>query len=86
MSNPLCKYKDVFGKPSEGVHKYRMFGIAVIDTVMTILGAYLISYFSGYTFWKVLVILFLVGIISHRLFCVRTTIDKIIFPNIKENE
>jgi hypothetical protein len=83
MSNPFCKYKDIFGKPSEGAHKYRLFDIAVIDVAFTILGAYLISYFSGYIFWKVLAILFLSGIFIHRLFCVRTTVDKIVFPNTK---
>jgi hypothetical protein len=28
--------------------------------------------------------LFIVGIISHRAFCVRTKVDKLIFANIKE--
>jgi purine-cytosine permease-like protein len=80
MSNPFCKYKDIIGKPNTGLRKqFRIFDIAVLDTVVTILGAYLISYFSGYTFWKVLVIVFLVGIFSHRLFCVRTGLDKKLF-------
>ena len=81
MKNPLCKYKDMFGKPNEGVHRYRIFNIAVVDVVSTIVVAFLISYFFEYTFWKTLIILFLLGIFFHRIFCVRTTIDKLLFPN-----
>jgi hypothetical protein len=28
-------------------------------------------------------VLFILGIIFHRLFCVRTTVDKLLFPNAK---
>jgi len=75
-----CKYKDIFGEVGTGLHSYRIFNIAIIDVVMTILLAYVIHLlFSKYSFYFILFILFLLGIISHRLFCVRTTIDKLIF-------
>jgi Flp pilus assembly protein TadB len=74
----LCKYKDILGIPNKGIH-FHVFNIAIIDVLMTIIGAYLISYFFHYNFWLVLIILFLLGIILHRVFCVKTTIDKIIF-------
>ena len=76
----LCKYKDIFGKPNTGAHQYRFFNIAVIDVAFTIIFAYGISYFFDYPFIITLGILFLLGIILHRLFCVRTTVDKILFP------
>jgi len=79
--NPLCKYKDIIGKPNTGLRKYRIFDIAVIDTVVTIFGAYLIAWYFGWTFWKVLAVVFLTGIAAHRLFCVRTGLDKTLFPN-----
>jgi hypothetical protein len=41
--NPLCKYKDMFGKPNTGVHKYRLFNIAVVDVLATIAVAFLRS-------------------------------------------
>jgi len=75
----LCKYKDILGKPKEGLHKYRFFGIAVVDVILTIIVALLISYFFKLSFWITLIILFILGIILHRLFCVRTTIDKVLF-------
>jgi len=71
--------KDIFGKPREGLHSYRIFNIAIVDVLLTILLAFLISYFLSYKFIYVLVFLFLSGIILHRLFCVRTTIDKLLF-------
>lgn len=81
MTNPLCKYKNIFGEPGTGAHKYRIAGIAIVDVILTILFGILISYFSGWSIYTVLIILFISGIIIHRLFCVRTRIDKLLFPN-----
>ncbi len=76
----LCKYKNLFGKPGKGVHSFRIFNIAVVDVILTILGAFLISFVMKFNFFSTLLVLFLLGIIMHRLFCVRTTIDKLLFP------
>ena len=82
MALGLCRYKDIFGRPGEGAHSYRIFDIAVVDVVATVIVAFFIARVFGVVFWKSLVGLFLVGIISHRLFCVRTTVDKLVFPNV----
>ena len=81
--NPACQYKDLFGRPREGAHAYRLFDVAVVDVVATIVVAGMISRVFGFVFWKSLVALFLLGIISHRVFCVETTVDKLIFSNKK---
>jgi hypothetical protein len=78
----LCRYKDIFGQPGEGAHAYRIFDIAIVDVVATIIAAFLVARVFDVAFWKSLVGLFLVGILSHRAFCVRTTVDKWVFPNI----
>ena len=78
----LCKYKNSLGVPNEGVHAYRLFGVAIVDVVMTIIGAFMISYFFKYNLLYTTIFLFVLGIIAHRLFCVRTTVNKIIFPNV----
>jgi hypothetical protein len=75
----LCKYQNSLGIPNQGVHSYRLFGVAIVDVVFTIIGAMIISYFSKRSFVYTLIFLFLLGIILHRLFCVRTTIDKLLF-------
>lgn len=76
----FCKYKNIFGKIKEGLHSYRIYNIAIIDVLLTIIVAYIIYYmFPRYKFSLILLLLFLLGIIAHRLFCVRTTIDKLVF-------
>ncbi len=77
----LCQYKNAFGKPGEGAHRFRIFNIAIVDTLLTILLAYIIYYLTGFSLYYVVPMTFLFGIILHRLFCVRTTVDKILFPN-----
>uniref|UniRef100_A0A6C0D996 Uncharacterized protein n=1 Tax=viral metagenome TaxID=1070528 RepID=A0A6C0D996_9ZZZZ len=79
MDFSLCPYKFIFGKPKEGVHKYRLFDIAIVDVVCTIGASYLISKYFKYDFKLVLFIMFVIGIISHRLFCIETTVDKFLF-------
>ena len=77
----LYKYKNILGKPGTGVHSYRFMNIAIVDVLLTLLLAFVISYYTKYSFLYVSIILFILGIIMHRLFCVRTTIDKLLFPN-----
>ena len=81
MSLSLCKYKDIFGSPGKGVHSYRFMNIAMIDVLFTLIFAYIISKMTRRKFVYVAIVLFILGIILHRLFCVRTTIDKLLFPN-----
>ena len=73
------QFKDILGKPGQGLHSYRIFNIAIVDVLLTILLAFLISKYFVISIYKTFVVLFLIGIISHRLFCVRTTIDKLLF-------
>lgn len=75
----LCKYKNALGEPGKGVHSYRFFGVAIMDVIMTIIAAYMISYSYSYNFIYTLLFLFVLGIILHRLFCVKTTVDKLLF-------
>lgn len=77
----LCKYKDFLGIPKQGIHSYRLFNIAIVDVLLTILASYMISYYFKYKFIYVLVFLFLLGVLLHRLFCVKTTIDKFLFSS-----
>jgi hypothetical protein len=75
----LCKYKDSLGVPGKGAHKYRIFNIAIVDVLLTIILSGIIAYVFKLNFWLTLLIFFLLGIIAHRIFCVKTTIDKAIF-------
>ena len=76
----LCQYKDILGKPGQGIHSYRIFNIAYVDVLFTIIGAYIIYlFFPKINYFVILISLFILGIILHKIFCVRTTIDKYLF-------
>ena len=75
----FCQYKNILGIPGQGIHSYRLFGFAIVDVVMTIVGAYFISKGINHPFWKVLFALFLFGIFAHYIFCVETTVSKLLF-------
>ena len=77
----FCNYSDIFGKVGEGIHSYRCMTFAIIDVIFTIIGAYVLqkNFFQKYTYNEVLLGLFILGIVLHRLFCVRTTVDKLLF-------
>ena len=80
MYTMSCKYGEIFGKVGEGAHAYRVLNIAIVDVIFTIIGAYIIHLFlPQYKFIHILVALFVLGIALHRLFCVRTTVDKALF-------
>ena len=77
----FCKYKDSLGKPGKGLHSYRVFNLSVLDILFTFLLAKFVQYYimEETEFIIVLIYCFIVGIIIHRIFCVRTTIDKLLF-------
>ena len=75
-----CKFKSIFGKPGKGVHNH-ILGIAYIDVLLTILLSIVISIIFPKicTWYYCLLVLFILSIIFHRMFCVRTTVDKLLF-------
>ena len=75
-----CRYKGIFGNVKEGIHSYRVLDIAIFDVIFTIIFAYIFHLLNpGYKFIYILIALFALGIMMHRFFCVRTTIDKMLF-------
>lgn len=87
----FCKYKNIFGEPGKGVHKYQFVGMAIVDWVLTIsLAAITTLIWTHYSkkkhtwqktvgyFLTILVILVLLGIFTHWLFCVDTAMNKFI--------
>lgn len=79
MNLSLCPYKNSLGKVKKGLHSYRLFDIAMFDVIGTIGISFMISKYYDLDFIEVMTIAFLLGIILHHLFCVRTTVDKILF-------
>ncbi len=76
----FCSFKNSFGKVGEGSHSYRFFDIAIIDVLSIFILAFIIHLFiPKVKYFLILLLLFILGIISHRVFCVRTTVDKLLF-------
>lgn len=76
----LCKYKDAFGKIGTGIHSYRIGGVAVLDFGVAAIAAYILSLLLRTNFLTTFIVFLILGIIIHRMFCVRTTVDKWLFP------
>jgi hypothetical protein len=81
-TNGLCKHRHIFGKEGQGFHKQRFLGVALYDTLGTIIIAWLISIAFKIDFLSTLIGAFLLGIFLHRLFCVNTTINQLIFGKV----
>ena len=76
----LCKYKNALGKPGKGIHRFRIANIAVADVALTFVLAYVLYVILGkYNYWVILYFCFLAAVILHRMFCVKTTVDKFLF-------
>ena len=74
-----CPFKDIFGKPREGAHAYRVFDLAAVDVVFTILGGLALAHAFGWSPIVGVVALFALGIVAHRAFCVKTKVDTLLF-------
>jgi hypothetical protein len=70
----LCKYKNVLGVSGQGIHSYRLFGIAIVDLIMTIIGAYFLARWFRWPFLRTFIYLFILGEFLHYIFCVPSTI------------
>lgn len=75
----LERYSTIFGEPRTGAHAIRVFDIAIVDLVLTIILAYLVAYMMNWRFLVVVVCLLILSIVMHRLFGVRTKIDTLLF-------
>lgn len=75
----LCIYKDIFGKVGTGVHSLRLFNIAIVDTLLTLVLAYIINSKLKSNLLFVFFILIIFSILIHRAFCVETTLTKMVF-------
>lgn len=78
----LCKYRHIFGREGEGIHSIRLFGVAAIDLGMTIVACALISWYLKVNFLLVFVLVMLVAIVIHRVFCVNTALNTKIFGKV----
>ena len=79
----LCQYKDMFGKPREDSHVTRILvlHVALSDVIATLIGGYFVSQIWCHSLFYTIITLFIISIIAHRMFCVRTKVDTFLFPD-----
>jgi hypothetical protein len=75
------KNKNIFGKPREGIHSYRLFDFAIIDILQSFLVAFLLHKLFNLNLFNIFLIIILIGIILHKLFNVNTKFNSLIFKN-----
>jgi hypothetical protein len=73
-SRMACPFKNALGVPGQGFHSMRFMGVAVGDTVGTIVLALLISRNFGLEFIPTLLFLFILGEVLHWYFGVDTAV------------
>ena len=69
-----CPFKYILGKPRTGIHSIRIpvLDWALVDTLMTVLLAWILARWLKKSFLVVLLMTFIVGELSHVIFCVDT--------------
>ena len=80
----FCKYRNIFGTPGEGAHAWRVAGLAGNDLLITALvgagAAFALNHRSVSawltTFLIVFIVLIIIGIASHYVFCVDTALNQ----------
>ncbi len=75
----FCQYKDIFGEPNKGFHSIRLLDFAILDILGTFLLAYLLTLVTGINYIISTIIMFVIAIFLHWLFCVDTKLNTILF-------
>ena len=66
----MCKYKDIFGKPGTGIHKYRWNKTAIVDYLGTIMLSMIISKVCDKPLVLTTIVCFIIGELLHYIFCI----------------
>ena len=69
----LTQYKDIFGKPGEGIH----FHVAIVDILLTIGLGYLLGKVFKRSPWGFILLLFVLGEFLHYIFGVNSAFWKL---------
>jgi len=73
---PFSKFKNLLGVPNKGIHRFRFLNTAIVDYIMSIIGACIITLFTRIPLVLTTIFVFVLGIILHILFGVETGVLK----------
>jgi hypothetical protein len=80
----LAQYRDIFGKPGEGAHAWRVCGLAAVDVLLTVLLALFVSMASGKSLMSCFVAMMLLAVVCHLAFHVNTRLNMTLFGAWKD--
>ena len=69
---PFRTSRDLFGKPGTGVHRFKFKGTSLVDYVITLGIAFLVTYLTGVPLVLTTIGMLVLGIVAHMLFGVPT--------------
>ena len=69
---PFSRYRDALGTPGKGLHKYRFLGTSIVDYVLALVSAAVMTHFTGIPLVLSTIAWLVLGIVSHMLFGVKT--------------
>lgn len=75
----LCKYRDVFGTPGAGLHSVRIFGLAAVDVLATLVAAFVTARVLRVRFAVALVFILSLGVVAHAALCVDTSLNLLLY-------
>jgi hypothetical protein len=68
----LCQYSDIFGRPREGSHSYRVGDFAIVDVLLTLVAAIILAFLTDTSLLATAGGLLVLSIVFHLAFCVKT--------------
>jgi hypothetical protein len=69
---PFRTHRDIFGKPGTGVHRFKFKGTSLVDYVLTIGAAFIVTYITDIPLVLTTIGMLIAGIVAHMLFGVPT--------------
>jgi hypothetical protein len=70
---PFNAYRDFFGAPGTGGHRYRFLDVATVDYILTLLVAMATTWTTGLPLVISTILWLILGIVLHTLFGVHTS-------------
>jgi hypothetical protein len=69
---PLSQYKDIFGAPGTGPHRFRFMGVALVDFAMTMALAVFVTWAFKVPFDLSIIFMLVISLVIHLVFGVET--------------
>ncbi len=63
------------GKPGEGIHRFRLWGVAVVDVALTVLASAIIAFAFKKNFFATTLLMFAIGVCVHAALGIDTALN-----------